>query len=473
MEDKVSIILAEAQRDISENGVLSFPVRRKLWLAFGPWEAREEDDPNPRALTEPMKKRAELALACAGKVSRIWSAYAPEDKRPQKLIKEIRGYLDGRYTMERLSKAGEEMKDFCDILDEESDSTAPSAAMAVWGALITALHDEPLLEKRYENAEDSELDSYDWDAAREASEAWAGAEEEAGQDRRKARRMKFWAWYLEAAAKLLGDEEYRFPPKAVKAFQEKLNPPKPIPKEVTLESLADYLDVGRVRYCCRIPSGKRPMEEQDVTAYHIVARRLDEGGVCPKCGKMTAVLSHYIGGNAVEGDLPGNVHFMVVEEVPFFRCPDHPKEYINAPNEYVNYNALFRKYIAGAGRAEALKKQVEERAVSRLEFREDGIVLNDRGLDYIFRRVPGEEPVPGLRRTGREDDGFAADLSIFGPNVFFLELPYEEFVKKYPGRVRQAGERMTELDFAKARVSCFLDEKGILTRVEAGMKKEY
>ena len=59
-------------------------------MVFGPWEAREEDDPNPRTFTEPLKKRTELALACARKVSRIWSDYDSVDKRPQKLIKETR-----------------------------------------------------------------------------------------------------------------------------------------------------------------------------------------------------------------------------------------------------------------------------------------------------------------------------------------------------------------------------------------------
>lgn len=78
MENKANIILAQAQQEISETGILSFPTRRKLWLAFGPWEVREEDDPNPRTLTEPLKKRVELAQACAKKVSRIWSAYTKE-----------------------------------------------------------------------------------------------------------------------------------------------------------------------------------------------------------------------------------------------------------------------------------------------------------------------------------------------------------------------------------------------------------
>lgn len=466
MENEISIILTRAQQEISENGVLSFPTRRKLWLTFGPWEVRAEDDPNPRELTEPLKKRAELALACAKKVSRIWSAYDSEDKRPQKLIKETRAYLDGKRTAQQLSKAGDEMEGFMSIIDEESDSTAPSAGMAAWNALITALHDEPLLEERYADAEDSDLDSYDWDAAREASEAWAGADEEAGPGKRKVRRMKFWAWYLEEAAKLLGDEEYRFPTKAIKAFQEKQNPPKPVPGEVTLESLADYLEVGDIRYCCRILEKWSLFEDKESPCYHIVARRPDEGGICPKCKKMATDIDYYIGGNALEGNLPGNVHFMVVEEVPFFRCPHHSGELINASHEYVNTKALFQRYIAGVGRAEALKKQIEERAILRFEVNEQCVALNDRALDYLSRRLLEANLIPGLEWTDRENDSFAVDLSVFGPHVYFLDLTYEEFVEKYPERVRQVGDNMTEIDFGRAWVRCYLDERGALARVE-------
>ncbi|MDE6168226.1 MAG: hypothetical protein K2G28_07185, partial [Acetatifactor sp.] len=248
MENEISIIFTQAQQEISQNGVLSFPTRRKLWLTFGPWEVRSEDDPNPRTLTEPLKKRAELALACAKKVSRIWSAYDSEDKRPQKLIKETRAYLDGKRTARQLAEAGKAMEDFMTIIDEEADSTAPSAGMAAWNALVTAIHDEPLLEERYADAEDSDLDSYDWDAAREASEAWAGA-----------------------------------------------------------------------------------------------------------------------------------------------------------------------------GRAEALIKQMEERAILRFEVTEHGVALNDRALDYLSRRLLEANLIPGLEWTDRDEDGFAVDLSVFGPHVVFQD----------------------------------------------------
>ena len=80
-------ILEQAMKEVSETGKLPFSTRRKLWLALGPWEERDEMDSSPRTLTEPLKKRATLALACAKKVAKVWAAYNPEDKGPQTLVK--------------------------------------------------------------------------------------------------------------------------------------------------------------------------------------------------------------------------------------------------------------------------------------------------------------------------------------------------------------------------------------------------
>ena len=71
-------ILEQGVKEISETGRLSFPIRRALWLALGPWEERDEMDESPRTLTEPLRKRAELALTCAKKVAKVWAAYAGE-----------------------------------------------------------------------------------------------------------------------------------------------------------------------------------------------------------------------------------------------------------------------------------------------------------------------------------------------------------------------------------------------------------
>lgn len=82
MENTEKSVLELAENEIAETGALSLPSRRKLWEAMGPLEPREQDSGIPRSLTGPLKKRAELALACAKKMSRIWCAFDGEDKRP-------------------------------------------------------------------------------------------------------------------------------------------------------------------------------------------------------------------------------------------------------------------------------------------------------------------------------------------------------------------------------------------------------
>ena len=65
MENTEKSALELAEKEIAETGALSFPGRRRLWEAMGPLEPREQDSGTPRSLTGPLKKRAELALACA------------------------------------------------------------------------------------------------------------------------------------------------------------------------------------------------------------------------------------------------------------------------------------------------------------------------------------------------------------------------------------------------------------------------
>ena len=97
-------ILNQGVKEVSETGSLSFPTRRALWLALGSWEERDEMDDSPRALTEPLRKRAQLALACARKVGKVWAAYDPEDKGPQAFVKQGSAYLNGKISVNELSK---------------------------------------------------------------------------------------------------------------------------------------------------------------------------------------------------------------------------------------------------------------------------------------------------------------------------------------------------------------------------------
>lgn len=79
--------LKQAQEMLAKSAKLDITARRELWQAMGALEVRSQDSPVPRTLTEPLKKRARLALACAEKVMPMWRQCDPEDKRPQNLIK--------------------------------------------------------------------------------------------------------------------------------------------------------------------------------------------------------------------------------------------------------------------------------------------------------------------------------------------------------------------------------------------------
>ena len=59
--------------------------------------------------------------------------------------------------------------------------------------------------------------------------------------------MKFWAWYLEQTAALLGEEGYRFPKKEIRRFQEQQEPPRPVPEQADLETLSGIWGWGN--YC--------------------------------------------------------------------------------------------------------------------------------------------------------------------------------------------------------------------------------
>ena len=172
MENTEEVVLRLAEDEVAQTGVLSFPGRRRLWEAMGPLEPRERGSGVPRALTGPLKKRAELALACAKKVSRIWCAFDGEDKRPQHLLKRTRAYLDGKISVEALHGESEVIGDFMTIVDERGSDSAPAAALAAWDALVVALEDEALLEPWCDGVAESDLDSYDWDTAKNAAMAW-------------------------------------------------------------------------------------------------------------------------------------------------------------------------------------------------------------------------------------------------------------------------------------------------------------
>lgn len=279
LDNKENKVLEQAQKELIANGKLNITVRRKIWQAMGELEAREQDSPIPRTLTEPLKKRALLALACAKKVMPIWCKCDPNDKRPQILIKKSLAYLEGKITVRDLDAevTSGVIDDFMEMIDEEE--IAASAALAAWKAAIVALEDEADLEPWCQDVTEKEMDSYDWDTAKNACIAWSDAHSDGDNGKCAVREMKFWAWYLEEAAKLLGIDDYRFPPKYIKAFQEKQNPPKSVPKEVTLESFADFLGLGEYVYHYKIAKND---DDGDFDYYSMYLNLNEDFGICPE-----------------------------------------------------------------------------------------------------------------------------------------------------------------------------------------------
>ncbi|NBI67512.1 hypothetical protein D1646_11965 [Pseudoflavonifractor sp. 60] len=455
-------VLEQAVKELAETGTLSFPARRRLWEAMGPYEERPEDDPVPCSLTPALKKRAELALACAKKVSRIWAAYAGEDKRPQRLIRQVRAYLDGKITAEALDRESGVIDGFMSIVDDEPNDSAPAAALAAWDALVTALHDESLLEPRYADAADDDLDPYDWDAAKNAALAWRDANSDGDPGKRAVREMKFWAWYLEEAARLLEFEGFKFPPKYIKAFQDRQNPPRPVPEEVSLESFTDYLGAGSYLYHVRTLPGIH----ETPSVYKLTARIYGESGICPICRQETRRFDCIMAFNYLESPLPGaELPLYITQEVPLFHCPDHSHEWCFPPTPRVNPKAALKHYLKEPGRAEALLEQLERRAVNACELLGGSIILN--GNNRLLRVIDwvGFPPEQGACWLDKERELYEVDLTRFGPHVYFSRMPYEEFCQRFPEQVRRLEDGSTELTFSDYWANCRFDAAGALERV--------
>lgn len=485
-------ILEQGIKEVSETGRLSFPVRRALWLALGPWEERDEMDESPRILSEPLKKRARLALDCAKKVAKVWAAYAPEDKGPQTLVKLANAYLGGKSTADKLSKAWEE-SDYINQTQDERYSAAPMAAIAAERAAAAALYDEFLLEPCYADADDTDLDPYDWDAAWCASLAWAGQNEDAGPGEWNVSEMKFWVWYLEQAAKLLGMEEWKFPRKAIKAFEEKQIPPRPVPEEVSLESLADFLGQGEYRFHCRIRRIPNTFNngiffDSEGYNYDIYTKCRKEEGVCPKCKTRVTKANLWCTENVLEVMLPENeVSIRVLHTLPLFHCPDHPDTSFTPREDYVNPKAALKRYIKGQGRLRALLNQLECRRENVFEIGESYLSLNGdvkyhheikipaklRGVRWLDSDAPDASEVPlDMERPDRSPDltktteeKLEIVLKQFGPHVYFKYLTFDEFREAYPDRVEVLEDGWFQITMKRHWVRCRTDETGTLERV--------
>ena len=418
--------LKQAQEMLAKSAKLDITARRELWQAMGALEVRSQDSPVPRTLTEPLKKRARLALACAEKVMPMWRQCDPEDKRPQNLIKKSLAYLDGKTTVQELDAAvkGDAIDDFMVLIDD--GEVAAEAAVAAWKAAVVALEDESSLEPWCQNVTEKEMDSYDWDAAKNACVVWSDAYADGDNGKCAVGEMKFWVWYLEEAAKLLGVEDYRFPPKYIKAFQEKQNPPKPVPEEVTLESFVEFLDLGDYVYHYKVEKGG-----DDGCGYYSMYVRLKEDfGICPVCGKKVYEVQQD-GANRrldwYDNAFPTKgLQLSIIQLDLRFCCPDHPKEIIYSPsNVYKNVKAAVKRYIKGEGRLAKLLDELERRKTTNyLKIWGDSIVINGRE----FRDLAAIE-------ANKETLGLA--LKEFLPHFYIYDSPYEDYIRYHPENVHK------------------------------------
>lgn len=368
----------QAEKEVAENGKLTLTSRRRIWQTMGELEPRKRDSKKPRSLTDPLRKRALLALACAKKVMFVWCADYPEDKRPQNLIKKSLAYLDKKLGAEdlRAELKTEIIDDF--VCDMEANNNCAGAALSAWSATVVALYDEQDLEGWNSGLTDADTDAYEKDAAWDACYSWMYAYDDNDDSVCSVREMRFWAWYLEEAAKIAGLENYRFPPRYIKAFKEKQNPPKPVPEEVTLESFCEFLGVGEYVYNIKgeseISYYNKKTDNYDKTEYfdiyQITARLPQEYGICPVCKKPVYNIECFFADRGLDWD-----EFAVPKKYPQiditrlclqFRCPDHPKEWIyNIPNGYRNYKDGVKRYIKGEGRLEKLLEELERRTVTK------------------------------------------------------------------------------------------------------------
>ena len=200
-------IFRQAEKEIAESGKLSLTARRKIWQTMGEIEPRKRDSLKPRSLTEPLKKRAYLALACAQKVMPMWCSVYPDNNSPQNLIEKSLAYLDGKIKVKELRAERKQSTIDNFMISVEQYGAAASAAVAAWEAMVVALEDEQYLEPWDSDLTDDDIDSYERDAAKEACVAYTYTDED--DDKWAIREKHFWVWYLEEAAKIAGLENFK------------------------------------------------------------------------------------------------------------------------------------------------------------------------------------------------------------------------------------------------------------------------
>ncbi|MDE7325907.1 MAG: hypothetical protein K2N63_06495 [Lachnospiraceae bacterium] len=463
MDSRENKALEQAQEILEKSGKLNITVRRQIWQAMGPLTPRKQDSGVPRILTKPLKKRAMLAIACAKKVMPMWCKCDPDDKRPQNLIKNSLAYLDGKISAADLKTEtdSDAIHDFMEFIDE--GEIAASAAIAAWKAAVVALEDEADLEPWCLDVTEEEMDSYDWDTAKNACVVWSDAYSDGDIGKCAVREMKFWAWYLEEAAKLLGIQDYRFPTRYIKAFQEKQNPPKPVPKEVTLESFADFLELGEYVYHYKVTEENEDGEDD----YYVMSLRLTEDfGVCPVCKKKTYKVEH-AGVNRrldwYDNALPAKGPQLGINQFHFmFRCPDHPNEMIYAPSDvYKNVKSAVKRYIKGEGRVQKLLDELERRKTTKY-FKVWGNSLVINGEEFFdLAAIEAHKEELGLVGAGfvdGENKVYGLDLRQFLPIFYIYGRPYGDFIQYWPDQVYKNEDGTLDLITENFQFRCTMED---------------
>lgn len=333
-------------------------------------------------------------------------------------------------------------------------------------AAVVPYYDEFLLEPCYADADDTDLDPYDWDTAWCAALAWSGRDEGAGGGQQKVEEMKFWAWYLEQAAQLMGMEGFKFPKKAIKDFEEKQELARPVPEEVTLETFAEFLGQEDYKFHYRIRNsfGDGTIFGDEDHGYDIYTMCRKPEGMCPKCGTRVTKAEFWYSVNSLEAMVSGtDVSVRVLHTLPMFHCPKHPDTSFTPQEDYVNPKAALKRYLEGPGRRQALLDQLENRLVNVFRIGEGYVALNGDLEHHHGLRIPAD--IQGIQWLNRETEELEINLKQFGPHVYFPDLTFKEFREAYPEQVEVLEDGCVQITMERHWVRCWLDEAGNLERV--------
>ena len=103
MDDKI-IILATNQLMNDENRELILPIRKKIWLEYGPIKQNGKN----ALLTEGLLKRLSLAKICINKVFYLCGKEPVLRKNLKMLLKSIEEYIDGMIPAQKLESVKNE-----------------------------------------------------------------------------------------------------------------------------------------------------------------------------------------------------------------------------------------------------------------------------------------------------------------------------------------------------------------------------